>query len=294
MRNRRIMYGYWLMTGGLIGFGVIGILSIGLPFLLLGLLLLIAGLAFWRGKGFWLALIGLGVLPAAILVFDIVTAPPPCPAGPIRLPPGAHSYICSGPLNQYYPLIAIFAAIALVGAAWPLFRWRLQARQRAQQIAGAQEDNTTRTLWIGLAAGILGFFTLAYVLFGPTGRYGSSGEQCTSSPGGGIVCTRLPTESGTTTMSFEPGSVAPYILLSLLAFILLSIIASTLLYSCSRNSLWKLVLRVSTGLLFILAFLSGASIGLCFLPSALVALCASIAAGSDAPANTQSTTRNNL
>jgi|SRR5579885_1445797 hypothetical protein len=139
--------------------------------------------------------------------------------------------------------------------------------------------------WTGLAAGILGFLTLAYVLFGPTGRYGSSGEQCTSSPGGGIVCTRLPTESGTTTISFEPSSVAPYILLSLLAFTLLNIITSTLLYYFSRKFFWRLALRISTGLLFILAYLSGASIGLSFFPSVLLALCASIAAGSDEPTN---------
>ena len=129
MRDRRIMYGYWLITGGLIGFGVLGLLSIGLPFLLLGLLLLIAGLRFWHTQGFWLVLIGLGVLPTAILVFDIMTAPPPCPAGPIRLPPGVHSYECGGSLNNYYVLAAIFGALALVGAAWPLFRWLLQTRR---------------------------------------------------------------------------------------------------------------------------------------------------------------------
>lgn len=129
MRDRRIMYGYWIITGGLIGFGVIGILSIGLPFLLLGLILLIAGLVFWHAQGFWLLLIGLGVLPAAILVFDIVTAPPPCQAGPIRLPAGVHSYECSGPLDGYYVLAAVFGATALMGIAWPLFRWLFQTRQ---------------------------------------------------------------------------------------------------------------------------------------------------------------------
>jgi hypothetical protein len=34
---------YWLLTGALIGFGVSGMASIGLPFLLLGLLLVIVG-----------------------------------------------------------------------------------------------------------------------------------------------------------------------------------------------------------------------------------------------------------
>jgi hypothetical protein len=129
VRDRRIMYIYWIVTGGLLGFGVLGLLSIGLPFLLLGLLLLIVGLFFWRAKGFWVLLVSVGAIPAAILLFDIVTAPPPCPAGPIRLPAGSHGYECSGPLGSYYILAAIFGALALVGIAWPFLRWLLQARR---------------------------------------------------------------------------------------------------------------------------------------------------------------------
>jgi hypothetical protein len=34
---------YWLLTGALIGFGAIAILSIGFPFLLLGLILVVFG-----------------------------------------------------------------------------------------------------------------------------------------------------------------------------------------------------------------------------------------------------------
>lgn len=146
--------------------------------------------------------------------------------------------------------------------------------------------------WTGLASGILGFLALAYVSFGPTGRYESGGQQCTSGSSG-PVCTQLPTERGTTTTSFEPGSVVPYILLSLLAFVLLNIITSTLLYYYARRLFWKLALYVSTGMLFLLALLSGASIGLLFLPSALLALCASVAAGNDKSTNIQPA-RNNL
>jgi len=130
MRNQRVIYGYWIITGGLIGFGLLGALSIGLPFLLLGLVLLIAGLFFWRAKGFWVLLVSLGAIPALILLFDILTAPPPCPSGPIILPPGSQSYECSGPLDSYYVLAAIFGALALLGLAWPLFRWLLRAKWR--------------------------------------------------------------------------------------------------------------------------------------------------------------------
>lgn len=140
--------------------------------------------------------------------------------------------------------------------------------------------------WTGLAAGIVGFLALGYVLFGPTGSYQSSGEQCASTSSG-PVCTQLPTESGTTTTQFEPGSAVPFIYLGLLAGILVSILATMLLSLHSRSRFWKLALPVATGILFILAVLGSASIGLFFLPSVLLALCASIAAGNYEPLTNQ-------
>jgi hypothetical protein len=120
MRTRRPLY--WALAGSLMGFGFIGILSIGSPFLLLGLGLVIFGLIrHWFG-GFWAFLIGFGGLPALILIFDIVTAPPQCPPGHIVLPPGVHFYECGGPLDNYRMLAIIFGAIALVGVAWPLIQ----------------------------------------------------------------------------------------------------------------------------------------------------------------------------
>jgi hypothetical protein len=84
METRRLMYWYWVIAGGLVGFGFIGILSIGLPFLLVGLGLLIAGVVWWHGRGFWLAVFAFGAVPALILAFDILTAPPPARACPLR------------------------------------------------------------------------------------------------------------------------------------------------------------------------------------------------------------------
>jgi hypothetical protein len=125
MQTRRILY--WALAGAVMGFGVIGALSIGVPFLLVGVALVIFGLIRrWFG-GLWALLIGLGGLPALILTLDIVTAPPQCPPGPITLPPGVSSYECSGPLDNYVKLAIIFGAIALVGVAWPLAR-RLRTR----------------------------------------------------------------------------------------------------------------------------------------------------------------------
>lgn len=128
MQTGRFMRWYWIIAGGLIGFGFIGILSIGLPFLIVGLGMLVVGLFLWRGRGFWLAVIAFGGLPALILAFDILTALPPCK--PITIAPG-QGYSCSEIGPGYYELAAIFAGIALLGIAWPL-ACRLWTRQRAR------------------------------------------------------------------------------------------------------------------------------------------------------------------
>ena len=124
---------YWLVTGALIGFGFIGILSIGWPFLLVGLAMVVYGAIRLGGSGVWSLLVGLGGLPTAFLIIDIVTAPPPCPPGgtlPFRLPSGALAYSCSGP-NSYPMLAAIFGAIGLAGLIWGVVAWRVRAPRRA-------------------------------------------------------------------------------------------------------------------------------------------------------------------
>lgn len=67
--------GYWFMTGTLIGFGGIGILSIGLPFIVLGIVLVTVGLIRVRGQEWWAALVGFGGVPALILVWDVTSRP---------------------------------------------------------------------------------------------------------------------------------------------------------------------------------------------------------------------------
>jgi len=66
----------------------------------------------------WAALIGFGLAPAAFLIFDIVTAPPPCPTTPVVITSGG--YTC-GYIPPSYTYMAVgFLAIALVGALIPL------------------------------------------------------------------------------------------------------------------------------------------------------------------------------
>lgn len=123
---------YWLLAGALIGFGVIGILSIGFPFLLVGCGLVIYGIIRFRFRGFWAFLVGFGTLPAIILMVDILTAPPPCTGQPLLLPPHVSSISCGYIPPSYYNLAIFFGCTALLGGVWPLLRVllrRLRARR---------------------------------------------------------------------------------------------------------------------------------------------------------------------
>lgn len=75
---RVLRLGYWLITGALLGFGLIGILSIGAPILLLGLLLLIFGAIRLGGSGLWAAAVGFGSVPALVLLYAVTSAPWAC------------------------------------------------------------------------------------------------------------------------------------------------------------------------------------------------------------------------
>jgi hypothetical protein len=108
----------WALAGALLGVGVIAILSIGVALLLLGVIL--AAIAAWLswGRGLWAILIGFGLAPAAFLVFDIVTAPPPCPTQPVVITSG--SYTCADIPPSYADMAVGFLAVALIGALIPL------------------------------------------------------------------------------------------------------------------------------------------------------------------------------
>ena len=93
---------YWFVAGALIGFGVIAILSIGVIFLAAGLIMVLIGAFRVGARGLWAALIGFGLVPAAILENDLA-------GGPIQPATTA----------QAYQVMAIaFGAIALVGVLW--------------------------------------------------------------------------------------------------------------------------------------------------------------------------------
>ncbi|HZS79776.1 MAG TPA: hypothetical protein VFA41_24410 [Ktedonobacteraceae bacterium] len=116
---------YWLLTGGLVSFGFLGILSIGLPFLLVGIGMLIYAIIRGRFNGFWAFLVGFGALPALILAIQFVMSPlPTCTVTPTGISyqssqssPGTTGG-CYPP--GYYTMVIFFGVIALLGIIWPL------------------------------------------------------------------------------------------------------------------------------------------------------------------------------
>jgi hypothetical protein len=120
MRTWQLLY--WVSAGGLIGFGLIGILSIGFPFLLVGLGMVIYGAVRRWMDTLWAAFVGFGIFPTLFLIYDIITAPPPCPPQGLSLPPNATSVSCGYIPGSYYVLLVIFGVIALAGGLWPLIR----------------------------------------------------------------------------------------------------------------------------------------------------------------------------
>jgi hypothetical protein len=59
---------YWLVAGGLLGFGLMAMLSIGLPIFLLGLVMVMYRVRRSGGRGFGLVLVGMGLVPAGYLL----------------------------------------------------------------------------------------------------------------------------------------------------------------------------------------------------------------------------------
>lgn len=127
MRAWQILY--WLIGGVLMGFGIIGILSIGFPFLLLGIGLVAFGIARFWIRDLWAAVMGFGAAPALILWHAIVTAPPPCPPGGLVVHGGTAS--CGYMPPSYTEMAIFFGAVALAGALWPLLAWSLHRRRHA-------------------------------------------------------------------------------------------------------------------------------------------------------------------
>ena len=126
---------YWVVAGALVGIGLIGLTTVGLPVLIAGLAM--AAVGFWRPgvRGAWAFPIGFGGLPALVFLLHIVggirsALSPYCaqPADPgAAIAPGTDPVSCSSVPVSYYAMFGVFAAVALVGVALR----RLSRRPRA-------------------------------------------------------------------------------------------------------------------------------------------------------------------
>lgn len=108
---------YWLVTGALLGLGVVEFAGLGLILLPIGLVLLIIGLVALRGREVVAGIVGFGALPTAAFAYAITPFYQPCaPSREIwrlgALPPcGA---LIRPPEFYIYGLI-VFSAITVVG-----------------------------------------------------------------------------------------------------------------------------------------------------------------------------------
>ena len=118
---------YWTAPGALAGFGLIGQMTIGAPFLLAGVVLALVGLPLLWTRGTWAFFVGFGGLPALVFLLHIFngvrTALNPYCAEmgePGALAAGAAG---PGPVScpfvpaSYSAMFTVFAAVALIGVA---------------------------------------------------------------------------------------------------------------------------------------------------------------------------------
>lgn len=143
---------YWAVAGAMVGFGLIGLMTIGGPFLFVGAVMVLVGLL-WplattisdliaslrrtdnprefsgnllrRIDGVWAFLVGFGGLPALVLLSTVVQGirsalNPYCaqPGGPgTAVPADAGPIGCAFVPASYYAIFAFFATVAILGVA---------------------------------------------------------------------------------------------------------------------------------------------------------------------------------
>jgi hypothetical protein len=113
------------------GFGLIGLMTIGFPFVVVGLIMAVVGV--WKPGigGAWGILVGFGGLPALVFLTHIAAGVrtalnPYCDQqGPATtIPPPAGPVECALIPGSYYVMFAIFTAIALFGVVLRVLRAR--------------------------------------------------------------------------------------------------------------------------------------------------------------------------
>jgi hypothetical protein len=129
----------------------------------------------------------------------------------------------------------------------------------------------------GVAGGLVGLLTLAFLLFGPASHYTKGAETCTSAPNG-ISCTSTGLDHVTTgaiQIDLFPLSI---FLLSMVALLFVALAVSAALHSHSGNTFWQACLWASTGSLVLVVLLTLSALPLALTPALLLAVVASGAA----------------
>jgi hypothetical protein len=119
-----IAFLYWFTCGALIGLGLAGIFSVGLPLIVLGVVFLLYEVRKVGDKYLWAVVVGFGVAPASLMLSTYLTSNL-CPPGgnslAVTVGPG-ESFSCSYFPDSYLYDIGIFGAVALIGLGWGLYR----------------------------------------------------------------------------------------------------------------------------------------------------------------------------
>jgi hypothetical protein len=126
----RMAWGYWSLVAALIGFGLLALFSIGLPFLVTGLALVILRPVRHRPASFWPVLIAVW----AFFLGYLLVAPLGCTSS---IAPAQSHTTCSSLLGHYsggdgynpalWPAVAAGVLMAICG--WALSRRFLKARR---------------------------------------------------------------------------------------------------------------------------------------------------------------------
>lgn len=187
-RRPRTPPGYWLLAGVLIGFGLLGILSVGLPFLCLGLALVLLAPTRSTPERFWPPLVGI----ASFFAGYFLVAPLRCTetaTGAIASGVesisrdhtvcaslfGIHQSGAGGANPSLWP--AAIAGLLALGAAWAVARFLiLRARGRTPSIPPAPDPGVERPRndpwrWLGVGAVValslaVWFLTIPALLLG--------------------------------------------------------------------------------------------------------------------------------
>lgn len=111
----------WFIAGALIGFGLLAfdIFFLFIPCVIVGLCLVVTAFIRWGSRQLWIAFLGLGVIPALILLYDILFSLYTTCEGKLR----GGSFACSDPLpSAYYILFVISGIIVVLASIWPFVR----------------------------------------------------------------------------------------------------------------------------------------------------------------------------